>query len=139
MPLAMASYVTRCADCICLLGTAYICIHVKDVMDRSRCKVVHIEHGIIMIKHLFQILPRNLDRIPPTQDHPSYSYYYGQSSIEDDGFPLPRQVTINGIQVRLKYCETCCIYRPPRASHCKQCDNCVGKSPSLYMHTDMGD
>ncbi|KAI8883469.1 zf-DHHC-domain-containing protein [Backusella circina FSU 941] len=45
--------------------------------------------------------------------------------MEDADFPLPRQVTINGIEIPLKYCETCCIYRPPRASHCKQCDNCV--------------
>lgn len=40
--------------------------------------------------------------------------------------PLPREVQVKGQIVRLKYCDTCQIYRPPRASHCRQCDNCVG-------------
>lgn len=38
---------------------------------------------------------------------------------------LQKVVHIRGHEVALKYCETCRIYRPPRASHCRICDNCI--------------
>jgi len=39
----------------------------------------------------------------------------------------PRVVdcSLNTYAIRVKFCATCNVYRPPRAVHCKTCDNCV--------------
>jgi len=43
--------------------------------------------------------------------------------------PIPevtrREMGISGAVVSVKYCRTCHIFRPPRASHCPKCDMCV--------------
>ncbi|KAI8370559.1 DHHC palmitoyltransferase-domain-containing protein [Radiomyces spectabilis] len=69
------------------------------------------------------ILPRNLDPLPPRPlNEDDFGYPYG--NMNQYAPPL-RTTVIQGVNVPLKYCDTCCIYRPPRASHCRQCNNCV--------------
>ncbi|KAI8991419.1 DHHC palmitoyltransferase-domain-containing protein [Mycotypha africana] len=62
------------------------------------------------------ILPRNLD-------------IYAEEIMSEDASiilePPAKEIQVKNTSYFLKYCETCKIYRPPRASHCKQCNNCV--------------
>lgn len=74
------------------------------------------------------ILPRN--SVPPESEAfdvntPSMEWVNGRTP--NLKLPRTRDAMINGHPVKVKYCDTCLQYRPPRASHCSICNNCVQK------------
>lgn len=52
-----------------------------------------------------------------------------QENQNGTGYTAPRykEVEIKGRTFKLTYCQTCQMYRPPRASHCSRCNNCVDR------------
>ncbi|KAK9670543.1 hypothetical protein RND81_13G208400 [Saponaria officinalis] len=100
-------------------------------------------YGILVVTIIFTIYvlvlllftsARDPGIIPRNSHPPEEEFCYESASAEGGGRPTPslqfpriKEVLVNGVPVKVKYCETCMLYRPPRCSHCSICNNCVDK------------
>ncbi|XP_050231499.1 probable protein S-acyltransferase 2 isoform X2 [Mercurialis annua] len=57
----------------------------------------------------------------------SSSLEWVNSKIGNIKLPRTKDIVMNGQTIKVKFCDTCLLYRPPRASHCSICNNCVHK------------
>lgn len=75
------------------------------------------------------IIPRNSQ--PPDSDESvdlnTPSMEWVNNKTPNLKLPRVKDVMVNGHTVKVKFCDTCLLYRPPRASHCSICNNCVQK------------
>ncbi|XP_074264433.1 protein S-acyltransferase 8-like [Silene latifolia] len=94
--------------------------------------VITIVFTIYVLALLLFTSTRDPGIVPRNSHPPEEEFRYDSSVVESGGrqtpglqFPRTKEVMVNGVPVRVKYCDTCMLYRPPRCSHCSICNNCV--------------
>uniref|UniRef100_A0A1J3FDJ4 S-acyltransferase n=1 Tax=Noccaea caerulescens TaxID=107243 RepID=A0A1J3FDJ4_NOCCA len=93
--------------------------------------VVAILFTLLVLVLLFLTSARD-PGIVPRNSHPPEEELCYDTTVSSDGrqtpivqIPRTKEVMVYGVPVRVKYCDTCMLYRPPRCSHCSICNNCV--------------
>ncbi|KAG2258282.1 hypothetical protein Bca52824_077576 [Brassica carinata] len=109
----------------CMIGGPSItfCIRIAFLIGDHR----HLFHSLILIPailltimdltFLFLTSTRDPGIIPRNKE--------ALSEVGNTKLPRTKDIMVNGFTVKVKFCDTCKLYRPPRASHCSICNNCV--------------
>ncbi|OIW17784.1 hypothetical protein TanjilG_06469 [Lupinus angustifolius] len=92
--------------------------------------IIVIVHTLFVLITLVLTSGRDPGIVPRNTHPPEPEDYDVTANVDNDlsqrpRFPRTKNVIVNGISVKIKYCDTCMLYRPLRCSHCSVCDNCV--------------
>ncbi|KAF5449179.1 hypothetical protein F2P56_029656 [Juglans regia] len=72
------------------------------------------------------IIPRNPHPPDPEDEDNGSGISADGRESSAPSLPPTKDVMVNDkVVVKVKYCQTCMLYRPPRCSHCSICNNCV--------------
>ncbi|XP_051138895.1 probable protein S-acyltransferase 4 isoform X2 [Andrographis paniculata] len=101
--------------------------------SRSKTRLYRVWKGRNDLIFLYMTSATNPGIIPRSTQLPecdNVSEFLGSmdwisSASLDLRIPRTKDVIVNGHTVKVKFCDTCLLYRPPRASHCSICNNCV--------------
>ncbi len=91
--------------------------------------IAHVVSTILLIVLAFVdpgVLKKNLEEFeyPEFQPIPvPLQFLTGEQKYYDRNYLFPNK----GHNLKLKFCRTCLIYRPPRTTHCMECNVCVEK------------
>ncbi|EFA78329.1 hypothetical protein PPL_08980 [Heterostelium album PN500] len=72
-----------------------------------------------------------LDTNPSSSSDSISSFEQQQQQQNPNNIPIKKKkqskktININGESITIFYCKSCNIYRPPRCSHCSECNRCV--------------
>ncbi|MED6122160.1 hypothetical protein PIB30_037239 [Stylosanthes scabra] len=96
------------------------------VIEKSdTVRVYQVWPGKNVLVNLIRVSTTDPGIIPRSNEQETVEIEEGGSSSSDGR--RSKRVSMNGVEVKVKYCRVCKIFRPPRSSHCAICDNCVDR------------
>ena len=108
------------------ISPIYHAMHPKDILSNPMLMLKSFQVLVLLLLTSGRdpgIIPRNAH--PPEPEGLDSNLDVGAGQTPQLRLPRFKEVEVNGIPIKVKYCDTCMLYRPPRCSHCSICNNCV--------------
>ncbi|KAL5715092.1 protein S-acyltransferase [Ranunculus cassubicifolius] len=102
------------------LSSWIFCVYIGNDFDKNSGLIVAFDMvlTIIVFVNLFMVSAIDPGIIPRNNEIPD---------VRNNELIRSKKVRIDGVEMKLKFCRVCKLFRPPRSCHCIVCDNCVDK------------